>query len=51
MSQKSTQMVEVMDYVQPRVTHDMNNLLVAPFAGDEIWHALESIGGFEITWS
>ena len=37
-------MEEVLNCVDPRVTREMNEGLVAPFNSDEIWQALESIG-------
>lgn len=37
-------MEEVLSCVQSRVTREKNELLMAPFTGDEVWSALESIG-------
>ncbi|WVZ54295.1 hypothetical protein U9M48_005117 [Paspalum notatum var. saurae] len=34
----------VIDRVQRRVTQEMNESLLAPFSGEEVWKALESIG-------
>lgn len=34
----------VLQCVQRRVTQEMNESLLAPFSGDEVWAALESIG-------
>lgn len=44
MSYAGNDFEEVMNCVQPRVTQEMNDSLLMPFPGDEIWCALESIG-------
>lgn len=44
MSHAGTDFEEVLNCVEPRVTQEMNDSLLMPFIGDEIWRALESIG-------
>lgn len=44
MSCAGTQYDEVLDCVHHRVTQDMNEALLQPFTGDEIWTALDNIG-------
>jgi len=44
LSHAGNQCDEVLDCVDHRVTQDMNELLLQPFTGDEIWSALHSIG-------
>lgn len=34
----------VTSYVQQRVTSELNQFLMAPYSGDEVWKALGSIG-------
>ena len=43
-SSRVGQMDEVLSCVDPRVTQDMNETLMMPFTGEEVWKALESIG-------
>ena len=40
----ATQMDRVLNCVLRRVTPEMNETLLAPFTGEEVWRALESIG-------
>lgn len=44
MSHAGVQLEEVLECVDPRVTHEMNEVLIAPFTGNEIWEALQGIG-------
>ena len=44
LSRAGNQCDEVLDCIDHRVTQDMNELLLQPFTGDEIWSALHSIG-------
>lgn len=37
-------LAEVLSCVSPRVTQEMNEALMVPFSGDEIYKALDSIG-------
>ena len=47
MSHAGNDFEEVLNCVQPRVTQEMNDFLLMPFTGDEIWCVLESIGGLK----
>ena len=44
MSHVGNQVDEVLNCVDSRVTQNMNEVLLEPFTGEEIWDALESIG-------
>ena len=44
MSQVGNHIDEVLNCVDPSVTQHMNEALLEPFTGEEIWDALESIG-------
>ena len=35
---------EILNCVQPCVSQDMNDYLLSPFTGEDVWAALESIG-------
>ena len=41
------QIDEVLNCVGSRVTQDMNEALMEPFTGKEIWRALENIGNLK----
>jgi len=43
-SSTSTHFKEVLSCVNPRVTREMNEALIKPFSGEEVWNALQSIG-------
>jgi len=44
MSHVDSSFDEVLNCVHPRVSPEMNEALLAPFSGEEIWNALVSIG-------
>jgi hypothetical protein len=44
LTQAKGNLEEVTSCVQQRVTRKMNEMLMAPYSGDEVWKALESIG-------
>jgi hypothetical protein len=44
MSHANSSFDEVLNCVNPRVTQEMNEALLQPFTGEEIWNSLESIG-------
>ena len=35
---------EILNFVQPCASQDMNDYLLSPFTGEDVWAALESIG-------
>jgi hypothetical protein len=44
MSHAGMQLEEVLECVDSRITHEMNEVLIAPFIGNEVREALQGIG-------